>query len=285
MMNYKPTGRNQMPRWFKVRQALQLSLLLGVCFWLLYQIGYSNSKEKVYGIGQHSKLREQNAVLVLGRKGNAAWSSDEGVSNLENVSLVEEAKMKENGGGGDEELDGILDNKNFRKELEQPKIVSLKDGKNNSDVGVVYSNKGYDDPRGSSEQGGEKRLEIRDERDSKDPQTEFMQVGGEDSERQDKESEEVKEIAADSIKQYQNEAAIFNRQDEEDKDIIRSKQKIAVQPSGLENDGTVASRSEMLDGVHSFHDENGVPPHGNVLVETTVSDLRDDHENIQHQHT
>ncbi|KAF5458979.1 hypothetical protein F2P56_022971 [Juglans regia] len=282
-MNYKPTGSNQMPQGFKARRALQLSLLLGVCFWLLYQIEHSNGKGKDYGGGLQSKLREQNTVLVLGRK---AWSSDGGVSNLEDVNLVGEAKMKEDGGGGDDELDGILEEKIFHEELEQPEMVSLNDLINNSDVEGVYSKKGYDDPWGSSEQGGEKRLEIGDERDGKNPKTEVKQIGGEDSERQGKESEKVKEIADDSIKQYQDEAANFNRQDEKDKDIIGSKQEIAVQPSGLENNETAVSRSEMmLDGVHTFHDENGVPQDGNDLVETTLSDIRDDHEIILHQDT
>ncbi|KAG6658408.1 uncharacterized protein LOC122308208 [Carya illinoinensis] len=286
VMNYKPSGSNQMPQGSKARQALQLSLLLGVCYWLLYQIEYSNSKGKDYGGGLQSKLREQNPVLVLGRKGNAAWSSDGVVSNLEDVNLVGEAKMKHDGGGGDDELDGILEEKISQKELEQPKMVSLNYLKNNSDVEGVYSNKGYDDPWGSSEQGREKRLEIGDERDGKDPKTEVKQIGGEDSERQGKESEKVKEIADDSIKQYQDEAAIFNIQDENDKDIIGSKQEISLQPSGLENNETVVSRSEMmLDGVHSFHDENGVPQDGRDLVETTLSDLRDDYENILHQDT
>lgn len=181
-MNYQSSGCSQMTKVLKAKQGLQLAFLLGVCFWLLYQIEHSLSKwKKDYG---GSILNEQHGVVVLGRKGDAGWSNDD-------MNLVGEDKRKGDGGGGDDELDGNFED-DFGKELEQQYMVFLKN--------------------------------------------------------------------------------------EEDKNIIESKQESAVQqPIGMANNATVVGRGEMLDGVHGFHDENGVP--------LDDHEARDDHENIIHQET
>jgi hypothetical protein len=235
----------------KAKQALQLAFLLGVCFWLLYQIEHS-----------------QHGVSVLGRKGDVGWSSVD-------MNLVgEDEKRKEDGGVGDDELDGNFEEE-FGKELERQHMVFLNNEENNSDVEVisktdeavglykhldqgVYSKKENNDSWGNFKKQVNKGV---------DKDLERVQL---------KEPEKNKEITDDTLKQDQDiEAGSLNRENEEDKNIIESKQEI-----GVANNGTVVGRSEMLDGVHGFHDENGVPQDGNDPLES-----RDDHANILHQET
>ncbi|XP_062148928.1 uncharacterized protein LOC133857654 isoform X1 [Alnus glutinosa] len=235
----------------KAKQALQLAFLLGVCFWLLYQIEHS-----------------QHGVSVLGRKGDVGWSSVD-------MNLVgEDEKRKEDGGVGDDELDGNFEEE-FGKELERQHMVFLNNEENNSDVEVisktdeavglykhldqgVYSKKENNDSWGNFKKQVNKGV---------DKDLERVQL---------KEPEKNKEITDDTLKQDQDiEAGSLIRENEEDKNIIESKQEI-----GVANNGTVVGRSEMLDGVHGFHDENGVPQDGNDPLES-----RDDHANILHQET
>ncbi len=316
-MNYQSTSGNQMPKGFKVKHVFQLALVLAVVIWLQYQIKHSNSKGMNYGGSIQKKLSEDQSVVILGRKGNAGWSSDGSVSDLEDVNLVEEDKRKGDGGGGDDEFDGNVEDRFFHKENEYARgrletreekengkepelehIMFLKNKDNNSDIGVggkdesvdldnhsvqgEYSKKGIDDSWSSvsdhDKQGDEKGREIHEEEeDDKDPKTQVKQVDDEVSERQVKEPQNIEEVT--------DEAARLNRENEEDKDIAESNQEVAMEPSGMENNATDLGRSEVLDGDSGFPDENGIPLDGSGLSESMFTDSQDDHANIQHQET
>lgn len=75
MTNYQSTGRNQKPRGLRVKQALQFTLILAICIWLLYQIKPSN-ENKNHGLSKWSKLSKEGKALILGRKGSTTRSSD-----------------------------------------------------------------------------------------------------------------------------------------------------------------------------------------------------------------
>ncbi|KAL8094018.1 hypothetical protein AgCh_035776 [Apium graveolens] len=75
MTNYQSTGRNQKPRGLRVKQALQFTLILAICIWLLYQIKASN-ENKHYGLSKWTELSKEGKTLIFGRKGSTAWSSD-----------------------------------------------------------------------------------------------------------------------------------------------------------------------------------------------------------------
>lgn len=91
MTNYQSFGRNQKPKGFRVKQALQLTLVLGICIWLLYQIKPpSNNENKNYGLSTWNKLSEEGRILFLGRKGSAVWSSDRSVSVSKGAIFAEE---------------------------------------------------------------------------------------------------------------------------------------------------------------------------------------------------
>ncbi|KAE7998677.1 hypothetical protein FH972_003196 [Carpinus fangiana] len=234
----------------KGKQALQLAFLLGVCFWLLYQIEHSHGKGKGYGGSIQGKLNyKQRGVNVLGRKWDSGWSSDD-------MNLVGEGKRKEDGGVGDDELDGNVDEE-FGKEPEHRYMVFLNNEENNSD-----------DSWGNLKKQVKKGLE-----------------------REIKEPEKNKEmISDDTLKQDQDVEVVgsLNRENEEDRNIVESKEEIAEQPVGAANNVAVVGRSEMLDGViHGFHDENGVPQDANNPLESTLTDhhSRDDRGNFLNQET
>ncbi|KAJ4951341.1 hypothetical protein NE237_028173 [Protea cynaroides] len=108
-MFHQSSVRNQRPKGFKVKQAFQIILLLAVSIWLLYQIKHSHDKPKEYG-HVHKKLRSELGSMVLGRKGYAG-SSDGVDTDSDEENLVEKGVRKEDGGGGDDELDRDLEEK------------------------------------------------------------------------------------------------------------------------------------------------------------------------------
>lgn len=90
MTNYQSAGRNQKPRGLRVKQAIQFTLILAICIWLLYQIKPSHDANKNHGLSKWSKLSEEGKTLILGRKGSTMWSSDRSDSVSEDAHFVEE---------------------------------------------------------------------------------------------------------------------------------------------------------------------------------------------------
>ena len=70
MIKRNPTSRNQRSKGFKVKHVLQVILLLGVCFWLIYQVKHNHDKKKEFDKND-TKLpirTETDQILKLGRK-------------------------------------------------------------------------------------------------------------------------------------------------------------------------------------------------------------------------
>ncbi|CAL5400229.1 unnamed protein product [Camellia sinensis] len=83
VMNYQSASRNPRPKGFKVKRALQFTLLLVFCIWLLYQIKHSHDNTEDNGRNIQRKLSEEHGASILGRKGNLGLSSGESDSNFE----------------------------------------------------------------------------------------------------------------------------------------------------------------------------------------------------------
>ncbi|KAK1354800.1 hypothetical protein POM88_048056 [Heracleum sosnowskyi] len=90
MTNYQPAGRIQKPRGVRVKQALQFTLILAICIWLLYQIKPSHNDHKNHGLSKWSKLSKEGKTLILGRKGSTTWSSDRSDFVSEGARLLED---------------------------------------------------------------------------------------------------------------------------------------------------------------------------------------------------
>lgn len=67
----RPLSRNQRSKGIKVKHVLQICLLLGVCFWLIYQVKHSHDKKKEFddkGAKISVKTHSDDEILKLGRK-------------------------------------------------------------------------------------------------------------------------------------------------------------------------------------------------------------------------
>ncbi|KAK9275922.1 hypothetical protein L1049_023196 [Liquidambar formosana] len=265
-MKYQYIGRNQRPKGFTVKRALQFALLLAICIWLLYQIKHSRDKKEDYGGRTQSKLGEEDGFVILGRKGNAGWSINGGESGTGDVNYVAgESEKKEDGGGGDDELDRSAEEKaedeSFHKDNEFHRgnvttPVEKEDEKNNegnnSDVEV----------RGEGLVVLEKETSKEEARVSHDKQGDEK-----DPERQVKETQHGMEDNTDTPVQDKDETVGSYKEIDEDKEGTKSEEKIAMSPSVTGNI-TVRGQSGMVNVVLGFHDENGVPQDGNDLVES-----------------
>lgn len=107
MTNYQSTSRNQRPKGLKVKQALQFTLLLAICIWLLYQIKPSRNEKKNHVENSQNKLSEESRTVILGRKGNAAWSTDRSDSESEGANFVGEIEKKDDGDTENEKKDDV----------------------------------------------------------------------------------------------------------------------------------------------------------------------------------
>ncbi|XP_010248267.1 PREDICTED: midasin-like [Nelumbo nucifera] len=120
-------SRNQRSKGFKVKHALQICLLLGVCIWLLYQVKHSHDKKKAFDEST-ARISENveigHGILKLGRKdlnphlerpgfeiqhGNEEASEEENKPEEEEEEEEDENKPEETEdegrGGGDDEID------------------------------------------------------------------------------------------------------------------------------------------------------------------------------------
>lgn len=70
MIKRNPSSRNQRSKGFKVKHVLQAILLLGVCFWLIYQVKHNHDKKKEFDKNDTKLpiITETDQILKLGRK-------------------------------------------------------------------------------------------------------------------------------------------------------------------------------------------------------------------------
>ena len=109
MTNYQSAGRNQKPRGLRVKQALQFTVMLAICVWLLYQIKPSRNENKNHSLSTWSKLSQEGRTLILGRKGCAVWSSNRSDSESKGAHFVEENDVTDDSGTGNWKSDQVLD--------------------------------------------------------------------------------------------------------------------------------------------------------------------------------
>ncbi|XVE70489.1 hypothetical protein DITRI_Ditri10aG0076300 [Diplodiscus trichospermus] len=302
-MYFPSTGRNLRPRGFNVKLAFQLTLTLAICIWLLYQIKNSNYRKNVRSL--QTKFSERNGVVILGRKGDVELS-DKGMytSDSNDVILEAEGKLKDRG-GGDDELDGNVDEKvgnessykgteysqghvkingrEERKKMEPAVGYNLSaDGKkidiemrdmdkqvlseDNSQAAVENSKRIVSNREGG---GGEKnwKNQITSEEREHESGTNLVDLGDEkDWERNTK----VQKIT--SIDAGKDGETGSSKENGEDKEL--ASKEITKQVNGAKN-ATFPELSEVASGLHGFHDETGVPQGGSDLVEFTLTKSRD----------
>ncbi|XP_059635803.1 uncharacterized protein LOC132277984 [Cornus florida] len=103
MLKQSPS-RNQRSKGLKVKHALQVCVLLAICIWLLYQVKHSHHKKLALeeSSGQN---RQGHGILKLGRKD--LNPQVEGELGAEDEESKGDEIEDEGRGGGDDEIDGL----------------------------------------------------------------------------------------------------------------------------------------------------------------------------------
>ncbi|KAF8407092.1 hypothetical protein HHK36_006217 [Tetracentron sinense] len=278
-MSYQSNGRNQRPKGFKVKWALQFALLLAVCIWLLYQIRHSHDKRKDYGGSVQNKLHDKDGILILGRKGNAGFNNEvEGDSK--DGYRIGEGEKKEDGGGGDDELDGSTEEKaeeeSFHKDHEksQGNVANYEEKEDEKEPEIQHK-----ESQSNEENNTHTRVREGDEEvgldkdvskeDSSSKGHEDLQEGFMNHEEDEKEPE--RQSKTPQINEEDNNITQLRDGKVQDEDSKKSEEEIKLQRSETESP-TGPGKSEIENGVHGFHDENGVPQDGHDLINSTPSD-------------
>ncbi|OMO58233.1 hypothetical protein COLO4_34766 [Corchorus olitorius] len=294
MMYFQSTGRNQRPRGFHVKRGLQFTLSLAVCIWLLYQIKHSNNRKD--GGSLQAKFSKGNGVVILGRKGDVVLSDkDVYISDSKDVVILEaEGKQKDRGGGGDNVLDGNADEKGRNESLDKASEDSYghveadgEEGKkmeperqddlstNSENVEIEMRDKDneiFSEDNSQEELENSKRILSKLEEAQKSVVKSLVKLGDDkDLERQSKELKRDGEISIDALKlgKYEETAS---SEENGDKDLIGKD--ITKQANDTEST-TILGLNEVADGLHGFHDENGIPQGGSDLVVFTLAKSRD----------
>ncbi|XP_028767788.1 cilia- and flagella-associated protein 251-like isoform X2 [Neltuma alba] len=189
-------SRNHRSKGIKLKNVLQIILLLGVCFWLIYQIKHSHDKKKEFDENDAKEaVRMQNADQIpkLGRKDLQPLKDDiiqseqhdekeEDENNLDDEGNLHEHEEQE-GGGSKHESGENLDKHEFRERDEEEES---KHGAEERDEEENKSEESEDDGRG----GGDEEIE---ENDQEKPEVDIdrdEELMDEDREREKEESDE-----------------------------------------------------------------------------------------------
>lgn len=119
MYRHSPS-RNQRSKGFKLKHALQIFVLVAVCFWLIYQVKHSHYKRKEFDENDAKitqTVKRDNEILKFGRKDLNPQVKETSKENEKHDEDAEEetggeedddkteTKEDEGKGGGDDELD------------------------------------------------------------------------------------------------------------------------------------------------------------------------------------
>ncbi|XP_057969162.1 uncharacterized protein LOC131158362 [Malania oleifera] len=267
-MNYHSTGRNQRPGGFKVKSAIQFTLLLAISIWLLYQAKHPYHKRKDYGGSLQSKLIEKHRILMLGRKGNAGLLSDGDESDLEDEDLVGEAG-NEDGGGGNNEF-----NRNSEIKDDERSLPKARENTNQNAA-----------THGEKTDGKVKETESKGSQEDNVSDIEGGEGNGSVSLNKDIPGQKINEGDTVSTQIIESDEALgYSKGDDENEAPIDGQEVDAVQSSGREN-APVHGHSEMENEAHGFQDKNGVPHDGNDVLESRKIASNDNQSNILPQGT
>ncbi|CAL4944128.1 unnamed protein product [Urochloa decumbens] len=129
------SSRNHRSRGLKLKKALQITLLIMVSVWLIYQVKHSFEKKVAYNEDEGKEDKDQGEVIRLGRKDlppkMEADSStlDEKVEDEENDEMEQEMKHDDN----DEDP---IDEQDLEKDDDLPEPGEHSAAKDGDDVGV-----------------------------------------------------------------------------------------------------------------------------------------------------
>ncbi|XP_004287465.1 PREDICTED: uncharacterized protein LOC101293225 [Fragaria vesca subsp. vesca] len=270
-MNSQSNGRSLRPKGKRVKLAFQIGSVLAVCLWLLYQAKQSHDTD--YSGSVRNEVIIERGSGILGRRVNAGGSS-----------LVGESVNDEVRGGGVDVSDGNVEEKHKAsddtdhgdlgrhegKESEKRVGLKYKELSNADDIPDINSEEnslqegnsqvGHQDKQASrmSDQEGEKDVEN----------TSHHKVGGDED--------------AMSHVNHDEQGHESDAQKESDTKDFSSENEFLVPPTERKND-SLQDHNSMVDGVHGFDDETGVPEDGNDIIESRVTESSGDREISLHE--
>ncbi|KAJ4823022.1 hypothetical protein Tsubulata_009228 [Turnera subulata] len=233
-MMKRSSSRTSRPRGIKVKHVLQICLLVGVCFWLIYQVKHSHDKKKEFNEKNEevsAKVQTGDEILKLGRKDLHPREKDSAMTEDEEdetgVEEEENKNVQEQDGGSKQEEDGA---KNEGEEREE--------GEENA----------HDDEEREGAKHDEKDIEEENEEQKAEEAEDDSRGGGDD---------DIVENNHDKI-----EAETDREEDfvEEEKEVdLDSEEKDAIGQEGEENVGeadhdTSRDEQEQDEGNKSVHE-------------------------------
>ncbi|KAF9617950.1 hypothetical protein IFM89_039243, partial [Coptis chinensis] len=279
VMVHQSVGRNQNPKGFKVKHAFQVSLVLVICIWLLYQIQNSHYKENNFSVPLENKLK--NGKVDFGRKVTAGSNVGVEIDFHDGNSIIQHRNV-DDGENGDDHLDQNATEKPQEEPLQQE----------DSD-GIISHNEGNEDEEVENQQKGK----LGNEEDKS-----TLPSDGDDAAELDKEGKDYKRVTEENVPELEHEGIDAKdnpiKQHEElqsneenssntigdgdevrssvkDRDTKESAEEKTLSPAEAESN-IPADQSETISGINGFHDENGIPPDGLDLENNNVSETSSD---------
>ncbi|XP_028777775.1 MATH and LRR domain-containing protein PFE0570w [Neltuma alba] len=137
-------GRNQRTKGFKVKNSLQILLLIAGCLWLLYQLKHSYDKKNEYEQNSRKtleKLQFQHEIPKLGRKGLQPWIKKP-EDLIDDAEEIMPEKFKARRGGGNDEMNGHDQDKMEEEDSEE--VEDLIDEEDKERIEEIEEEEGED---------------------------------------------------------------------------------------------------------------------------------------------
>ncbi|XP_058769614.1 uncharacterized protein LOC131643418 [Vicia villosa] len=233
MIKRFPSGRNQRSKGVKIKHVLQVILLLGVCFWLIYQVKHNHDKKKDFDKNDStlSSVRtETDKVVKHGRKDLKPVKDEVDHSGKleeeEDEPIVEVAEEKPKEEGNKHETEESEDSEHEGREEQDEE-----ENKHGTDEGREEQDE-EENKHGTKEQeeGENKTEEIEDEGGDVEVDENDHEKSDVDNDQDDDDADELKDKVEDS-----DETENEEKEDEE-------------KGSSVENDENHEAREEHYKG-------------------------------------
>lgn len=231
IMIKRAPSRTHRSKGIKVKHVLQICLLLGVCFWLIYQVKHSHDKKREFDDKDAKvsvKARSDDEIPKLGRKDlpqvQEPAKNEKHEDDEEDAMEEEEKEVRKQ-----EERDVMKDQEEANKHEEEE----------HEDEEQEEENKNEED----QEEAGSKREEEEQEEENKNEETEDERRGGGDDEL-DEQDQEKTEIETEQEDEFIDEEK--EREGDGDDSEIEGNE-------GKEKDDQVGNENSLDD-----HDHEGV---------------------------
>ncbi|KAK4789248.1 hypothetical protein SAY86_020567 [Trapa natans] len=229
----RTASRNQRSRGVKMRHVLQILVLLGICFWLIYQVKYSHDKRKELSGNDVKPSNTEHVstdLLKLGRKDLKPIMEDIGGKNGKDIGEDEEEEDKRD--ERETELEEESEGEMGKSEVEETKEL----------------------------EGEEKEQEVEEEEEDEEEKEHHLEEGdskGDEIEDQDKLRDDIdrEEDFIDKEKEREEDSSLDKESAEDSEEVEEEEKQSQVEDEhqNLNEDGT---NDEVDMTTHEAREEN-----------------------------